>query len=98
MSVTRKDIEYIAELAKLKFNDQDLDSFTDDLNEILNYIEKLNEINTDNIEPLSHPIEGLNSFREDIVKPSLLIQDALKNAPEKDEAFFKVPKVISIIK
>lgn len=95
MSVTRKDVEYIAELARLKFNDQELDSFTEDLNEVLTYIDKLNELNTDNIEPLSHPVEGSNAFREDIVKPSITTEDALKNAPDKDESFFKVPKVIS---
>lgn len=95
MSVTRKDVEYIAELARLKFNNQELDNFTEDLNEILTYIDKLNELNTDNIEPLSHPVEGTNAFREDIVKPSIPTEEALKNAPDKDESFFKVPKVIS---
>ncbi len=97
MSVTRKDVEYIAELARLKFNDQELDSFTEDLNEVLTYIDKLNELNTDNIEPLSHPVEGNNAFREDIVRPSVSTEDALKNAPDRDESFFKVPKVISSI-
>ncbi len=95
MSVTRKDVEYIAELARLKFDNKELDSFTEDLNEILTYIDKLNELNTDNVEPLSHPVEGTNAFREDIVKPSIPTEDALRNAPEKDESFFKVPKVIS---
>lgn len=97
MSVTRKDVEYIAELARLKVNDQELDSFTEDLNEVLTYIDKLNELNTDNIEPLSHPVEGNNAFREDIVRPSVSTEDALKNAPDRDESFFKVPKVISSI-
>ncbi|MHB1686854.1 MAG: Asp-tRNA(Asn)/Glu-tRNA(Gln) amidotransferase subunit GatC [Ignavibacteriaceae bacterium] len=94
MSVTRKDVEYIAELARLKFSGEELESFTKDLNEILTYVEKLNELNTGNVEPLSHPVEGSNAFREDIVKPSIDSEQALKNAPDKDESFFKVPKVI----
>ena len=94
MSVTRKDVEYIAELARLKFDDKELESFTHELNEILNYVEKLNELETENVEPLSHPVEGVNAFREDNIKPSTDRNEALKNAPQKDEEFFKVPKVI----
>ena len=94
MSVTRKDVEHIAELARLKFKDEELENFTSQLNEILEYMEKLNELDTDNVEPLSHPVEAQNVFREDGVKPSVKREDALKNAPEKDDEFFKVPKVI----
>ncbi len=94
MSVSRKDVEHIAELARLKFNDEELENFTNQLNEILTYVDKLNELNTENIEPLSHPIENNNVFRDDKVKPSVSKEEALKNAPEKDENFFRVPKVI----
>ena len=94
MAVTRKDVEHIAELARLKFADAEIDSYTDQLNEILNYMEKLNELDTENIEPLSHPVEGNNVFREDKTIPSISTEEALKNAPEKDERFFKVPKII----
>lgn len=95
MSVTKKDVEYIANLARLKFSDEELENFTSELNEILNYIEKLNELNTENIEPLSHPIENINVFREDQLKPSIDREEALKNAPSSTEEFFKVPKVIN---
>jgi aspartyl-tRNA(Asn)/glutamyl-tRNA(Gln) amidotransferase subunit C len=94
MAVTRKDVEHIAELARLKFENAELDSFTEKLNEILRYMEKLNKLDTENIEPLSHPVEGNNVFREDIIKPSISTEEALKNAPENDEQFFRVPKVI----
>jgi aspartyl-tRNA(Asn)/glutamyl-tRNA(Gln) amidotransferase subunit C len=94
MAVTRKDVEHIAELARLKFAEAEIDSYTEQLNEILNYIEKLNELDTENVEPLSHPVEGFNVFREDEVKPSVSTEEALKNGPEKDEHFFNVPKVI----
>ena len=94
MAVTKKDVEYIAELAKLRFKDEELEKFTEQLNEILAYVEKLNELDTTNIEPLSHPVKGSNVFREDAVKPSIDREEALRNAPDRSELFFKVPKVI----
>lgn len=95
MSVTRKDVEYIASLAKLKFEDTELDNYTHQLNDILAYVEKLNELDTENIEPLSHPVENNNVFREDELKPSISTEEALKNSPNKTEEFFRVPKVIN---
>lgn len=96
MSVTRKDVEHIAELARLNFNEKELDDFTSQFNEILNYMDKLNELNTENVEPLSYPIEGYNVFREDKVEKSIPTEEALKNAPDADEQFFRVPKVINV--
>lgn len=94
MSVTKKEVEKIAELAKLKFSESELEDFTHQMNDILKYMEKLNELNTENVEPLSHPIEATNVFREDELKQSIKTEDALKNAPLADENYFKVPKVI----
>jgi aspartyl-tRNA(Asn)/glutamyl-tRNA(Gln) amidotransferase subunit C len=94
MSVTRKDVEHIAELARLRFKEEELESFTIQLNDILAYMEQLNELDTENIEPLAHPVENNNVFREDEIKPSTDREDALKNAPQRDDEFFKVPKVI----
>ena len=94
MAVTKKDVEKIAELAHLKFSEAELESFTPQMNEILNYMEKLNELDTENVEPLSHPVEQTNVFREDELKNSITTEEALKNAPAKDEHHFKVPKVI----
>jgi len=94
VSVTLKEVEHIAELARLKFSKEELENFTHQLNQILEYMEKLNELDTKNIEPLSHPIEGNNIFREDKLKPSINREQALKNAPDRDDGFFKVPKVI----
>lgn len=94
MSVTKKDIEKIAELAKLKLSEQESEDFTPQMNEILIYVEKLNELDTENVKPLSHPIEQTNVFREDKLKPSVSTEEALKNAPAKDVQHFKVPKVI----
>jgi aspartyl-tRNA(Asn)/glutamyl-tRNA(Gln) amidotransferase subunit C len=94
MSVTIKDVEHIAKLAKLEFSDEEKEKFTHQFNDILKYMEQLNSIDTSNVEPLSHVIELQNVFREDKVKPSISTEEALKNAPDKTDEHFKVPKVI----
>ena len=94
MSVTNDEVKHIAKLAKLEFNDEEIIKYRDDLNKILEYVDKLNELDTENIEPLSHPIEGFNVFREDELRKSVDTEDALKNAPESTSKYFKVPKVI----
>ena len=95
MSVTINDVEKIAMLARLKLTEEEVDNYTGQLNQILEYIEKLNELDTENIEPLSNPVENTNVFRDDKLKSSTKTEDALKNAPDKDEQHFKVPKVIN---
>ena len=94
MAVTIKDVEHIADLARLEFDEKEKQKLTEELNEILKYMEKLNELDTSNIEPLAHVIELSNVFREDVVTPSIAPEEALKNAPAKKDTFFKVPKVI----
>lgn len=94
MSVTIKDVERIAKLARLEFDEEEKEKFTHQLNQILAYVEQLNKLNTTNVEPLSQVIELENVFREDEVKEGLTTDEALKNAPSKTEQFFKVPKVI----
>ncbi|MGE5315204.1 MAG: Asp-tRNA(Asn)/Glu-tRNA(Gln) amidotransferase subunit GatC [Acidobacteriota bacterium] len=94
MSVTIKDVEYIAALARLEFSEEEKETLTHQMNDILKHIEKLNELDTSNVEPLSHVIELSNVFREDEAKPSLPVEEALKNAPSKTDVFFTVPKVI----
>jgi aspartyl-tRNA(Asn)/glutamyl-tRNA(Gln) amidotransferase subunit C len=94
MSVTKNEVEHIAKLAKLKFDDSEIDEYTSQLNQILEYVEKLNELDTENVKPLSHPAEGENVFREDHLKNSISTQDALKNSSNKTDEYFKVPKVI----
>lgn len=94
MSVTIKDVEHVAKLARLEFSEQEKEKLTHQMNTILEYMEKLEKINTSNVEPLSHVIELSNVMREDEVKPSLTQEEVLKNAPDRTEQFFKVPKVI----
>jgi aspartyl-tRNA(Asn)/glutamyl-tRNA(Gln) amidotransferase subunit C len=94
MPVTRAEVEKVAVLAKLKFGEQELDEFTRQFNQILDYINTLNELDTSKVEPTTHVLDLENVFREDVVKPSLPREELLKNAPAQDGEFFKVPKVI----
>ena len=94
MGVSIKEVKKIARLAKLEFKDEELEKFTFQMNEILNYMEQLGEINTDDIEPLYHVIEPGNVLRNDEVKPSYLREEILKNAPVKSDGFIIVPRVI----
>jgi aspartyl-tRNA(Asn)/glutamyl-tRNA(Gln) amidotransferase subunit C len=95
MAVTIKDVEHIAQLAKLEFNDAEKETFTHQMNQILEYVEQLNRLDTTSVEPLSHVIDLQNVFRPDVTTPSTPTNEALKNAPSHTEEFFKVPKVIN---
>jgi aspartyl-tRNA(Asn)/glutamyl-tRNA(Gln) amidotransferase subunit C len=94
MSVTVKDVEYIATLARLEFNDSEKQHITKDLNSILGYIETLNKLDTSAVEPLANMGDRTNVLREDEPKGSIPNTDALKNAPDAQDRFFKVPKVL----
>lgn len=94
MAVTREEVKRIAKLAKLSLTEEEEISLQKELSSILDYMDKLNEIDTSDVEPLSHPIPVENVFREDKVEKSISREDALKNAPDVTEEFFKVPKVI----
>lgn len=95
MSVNNKQVEQIAKLARLKFDENEIENLTNDMNKILGYMDQLNELDTENIEPLSHPLDLSNVMREDELIPSITREDAFKNAPSANEEFFKVPKVIN---
>ena len=94
MGVTLHDVEHVAALARLEFTAAEKEKFTHQLNAILTYIEKLNEIDTSQVEPLSQVISLENIFRDDTARPSFPRDEMLKNAPDATEKFFKVPRVI----
>ena len=94
MPVTKNDVEHIAKLAKLEIKQDEITEFTSQFNKMLEYVDKLNELDTENVEPLIHPVEGENVFRVDSLKNSISTEDALKNSASKTEEYFKVPKVI----
>ena len=96
MSVTIKNVEYVAALARLSLSEKEKAMYTAQLNEILAYMEQLNRLDTTNVEPLLHVIDGIGStnvMRDDVVTPSLSREEALRNAPDRTEKFFKVPSV-----
>ncbi|PLX67541.1 MAG: Asp-tRNA(Asn)/Glu-tRNA(Gln) amidotransferase GatCAB subunit C [Denitrovibrio sp.] len=93
-TISINDVKHIATLARLKFDDTAAEKIKDDLNSILGYVDKLNELNTDDVEPTSHTLDICTVTRADEVKPSLSNEDALSNAPSSGNAHFKVPKVI----
>lgn len=94
MSVTLNDVDKIANLAKLKFADNEKLKLQKDLNKVLEYIDHLNELDLEGIEPLENINETENVLRIDEVFTWLTTEEALKNAPSKTGKFFKVPKVL----
>lgn len=94
MKIDRALLHKIAHLARLEFNDEDADAMMNDLTRIITWVEKLNEVDTADVEPLTTMSYEVNALREDQVKPHLSHERALKNAPEKDRDLFRVPKVI----
>ncbi|MCK4519065.1 MAG: Asp-tRNA(Asn)/Glu-tRNA(Gln) amidotransferase subunit GatC [Candidatus Omnitrophica bacterium] len=88
------DVKYTAELAKIRLNQEQVDKLGSELSDILSFFKNLKEVDTKGVEPLSHVLALKNVFRDDIVKPSLKKEDVLKNAPQKDTHYIKVPRVI----
>ena len=94
MKLSTADVEYVAKLARLEVSEAEKEKFTAQLNDILRYIDQLNELDTAGVAPMSHAIAVTNAFREDKVVESLGTQKALANAPDARGEFFRVPKVI----
>ncbi len=94
MKITKDEVKHIAFLARLDLSESEIEQYTKQLNDILIYMEKLNQVRTEEVEPLSHPFFTKTVFRDDIVKPSLSQEKAIENAPQKAKGFFKVPKII----
>ena len=92
--VNRDEILKIASLAKLHLSDEEVSLYTDQINEILEYMNQLDELDTEDIEPLSHVLDQINMTRKDEQTPSLTREEALKNAPKSDDDYFIVPNVI----
>ena len=94
MNITNKLIQDIAALAKLEFDEQSGEQMKADLEKIIGFVDKLNEIDTEGVEPLIYLSEEVNVLREDEIKAVVSQVEALKNAPEKDSDYFKVPTVL----
>lgn len=94
MTITSENVRHVARLARITLTDEQIAVFCRQLNDIVEYIEKLNEIDTSNIEPTSHVAPLNNIFREDLIIPSQQRQEMLKNAPDSNGRFYIVPKII----
>lgn len=94
MKIDRETLEKIAYLARLEFNEEDAEGMMRDMSKIITWVEKLNEIDTSEVEPLTTMSHEINALREDVVKPHLSHERALANAPKKDSDYFRVPKVL----
>ena len=95
MSLTLDDVRKVAKLARLELADADLARLQPQLSAILDYVDQLQQLNTEGIEPLAHPLPLANAFRDDVPTPSLSVDDALANAPNRIGDYFGVPAVFN---
>lgn len=94
MDISIKQIEQVASLSRIKLTDEEKDIFREQLTDILGYIEKLNELDTDDVPPMAYATSLKNVFREDKQEPSFARQEILELSPSSANGFFKVPKVL----
>ncbi len=94
MSLTVEQVRWVAHLARLELSPQDLEKMARQLSSIVDYVAQLQEVNTDGVEPLAHAVELQNVFRPDEPAPSLPVNEALANAPQRHGDFYAVPAVL----
>lgn len=94
MKITMQEVEHVARLARLELTAEEKERMRAQLDSILSYIDKLNELDTSAVEPTSHVLPITNVFREDEVMPSLAQEEVLANAPDRHELFFRVPRIL----
>jgi len=94
MSLTADQVRWVAHLARLELSDPELATMTRQLSSILDYVDLLQQVNTDGVEPLAHPLPIHNVFRDDEPQPSLPVADALANAPDRHGDFYGIPAVL----
>lgn len=94
MKITNETVEHIAHLARLEFEGDDKEAIRSDLERIVNFMEKLQEVDTENVEPLVFMSHEINRLREDKAEVKITQEQALKNAPKKDSDYFRIPKVL----
>ena len=92
--ITREDVEHISWLASIKISDEEKEKFVDQFNSILDYFHQLDEVDTEGIEPTYRVVDLANVFREDVACKSLTQEEALKNAPRRENGYFKSPRIV----
>ena len=91
--ITVKDVEHVAKLARLELTEEEKEKFTRQLGDVLKYVDQMNEVDTDDVEPLSHPIDFVNVMRDDKIHYEQTKEELMQNAPDEENVFFKVPKI-----
>lgn len=94
MKISKQEVEHVAKLARLELSEQEKEKLTDQLSNILTYVETLNSLDTKGVEPTSHVLDLKNVMRDDVAEPGLTQEQALANAPDKAAGHYKVPKII----
>ncbi|NPV92507.1 MAG: Asp-tRNA(Asn)/Glu-tRNA(Gln) amidotransferase subunit GatC [Firmicutes bacterium] len=94
MIINRQQVEHVARLARLELSEQEIETYTEQLNSILEYVKVLDELDTSQVEPMAHVLPIHNIFREDEQKSSLDQEEVLANAPERVGGYFKVPRIM----
>lgn len=94
MSMTREDVAKVAMLARLRLSPEELETFTGQLSSIVDFVAQLQALDTSDVEPLAHGVELRNVFREDVVRSTLDREEALANAPKRNQECFLVPAVL----
>lgn len=92
--ITREDVEHISWLASVKIEDEEKDEFVEQFNSILEYFHQLDEVDTEGVEPTYRVVDLSNVFREDAACKSLTQEEALKNAPRRENGYFKSPRIV----
>ena len=94
MKITSEEVEHVARLARLELTDEQEQMFQRQLSDILTYFDKLSELDTSQVAPMSHAVQLVNVFRQDRIAESIPAREALANAPASQDGFFRVPKVL----
>ncbi len=91
--ITVKDVEHVAKLARLELTEEEKEKFTRQLGDVLKYVEQMNEVDTTDVKPMAHAFDVVNVMREDKVVYEQTKEELMKNAPDVEDGFFKVPKI-----
>lgn len=91
--ITIKDVEHVAKLARLELTEEEKEKFTKQLGDVLKYVEQMNEVDTAEVKPMAHAFDFVNVMREDSVVHEQTKEELMKNAPDEEIGFFKVPKI-----
>ena len=94
MSISVEDVKYVASLARLRFEEDEEQQLAEEMNAILDYMATLDELDTNGVPPMTHVLELHDVYRADVAQQRISHEEALRNAPEADDAYFRVPKVI----